>query len=64
MTLDHRGIWIPCGTCWGQRRLLTPDADGHLTPTPCPICLGVGERLLGGDEVPAPAEDDGGRAPR
>jgi hypothetical protein len=60
MTWHHHephgdGVWVPCATCWGQRRLLTASAGGGLVPTTCPGCLGVGERLAGGDQVPAPA---------
>jgi hypothetical protein len=51
---DAPGVWVPCATCWGQRRLLTAAADGGLVPTTCPGCLGVGERLADGDQVPAP----------
>ena len=46
-------VWITCATCWGQRQLLI-ESHGRLEPTPCPTCLGVGERLSGGDQVPAP----------
>ncbi len=53
-THDAAGVWVPCATCWGQRRLLTAAADGALVPTTCPGCLGVGERLAGSDQVPAP----------
>ena len=49
------GVWVTCATCWGQRRLLTASGGGAgLVPTTCPGCLGVGERLAGGDHVPAP----------
>ncbi|HMN99665.1 MAG TPA: hypothetical protein PKD59_09640 [Miltoncostaeaceae bacterium] len=51
---DGDARWVPCGTCWGQRRLWSPDADGALHAEACPTCLGLGERLLGGDQVPAP----------
>jgi hypothetical protein len=54
-THDAAGVWAPCATCWGQRRLLTPCADGGLVPSTCPACLGVGERLADGDQVPAAA---------
>lgn len=46
------GVWVSCATCWGQRRLLTPSPDGGLVPSTCPGCLGVGERLADGDQVP------------
>ena len=56
-------IWIPCPTCWGQRRILEPDrAPGApragLVARPCPGCLGVGE-VIGGEPPPAaePAEE-------
>lgn len=33
----------PCGHCWGQRRILTPAANGEgLVPVPCPACGGTG----------------------
>lgn len=54
----HEGhdVWIPCGTCWGQRTVFTTSAEhGGLTPGACPGCLGVGERLTGGDHVPTAA---------
>jgi hypothetical protein len=38
-------VWVTCATCWGQRRLLTPGPEGELTPSLCPSCLGIGERL-------------------
>ena len=51
----HDGVWTPCGTCWGQRRLYRASAEGgRLTAHTCPTCMGVGERLSGGDQVPAP----------
>jgi hypothetical protein len=51
---DDHIVWIPCGTCWGQRTLFTTSAErGRLVPSACPGCLGVGERLVGGDHVPA-----------
>jgi hypothetical protein len=49
----HDPVWITCATCWGQRRLLTA-SSGRLEPITCPSCLGIGERLSGGDQVPAP----------
>jgi hypothetical protein len=54
---EHRadGVWVPCATCWGQRRLLTARAGGGLVARTCPGCMGVGERLADGDHVPAPA---------
>ena len=52
---DSAGVWAPCATCWGQRRLLTACADGGLVPSACPACLGVGERLADGDQVVAAA---------
>ena len=54
-THDAAGVWTPCGTCWGQRRLLTVGADGSLFPGICPACLGVGERLADVDQLPAAA---------
>lgn len=52
---DHDGVWVPCGTCWGQRRLYVAPADGgRLAARTCPSCMGLGERLSGGDQVPAP----------
>jgi hypothetical protein len=41
-------VWLPCPTCWGQRRILevVPAANGEgdlLVPRSCPGCLGVGE---------------------
>lgn len=48
------GVWVPCATCWGQRRLLTASGGGGLVPTTCPACLGLGERLADGGGVPAP----------
>lgn len=34
---------IPCPTCWGQRRVWTPAANGEgLIPTICHPCLGTG----------------------
>jgi hypothetical protein len=50
----HDPVWITCATCWGQRQLLTASPGRRLEPIPCPSCLGVGERLSGGDQVPAP----------
>ncbi len=52
--MDHDGVWAPCGTCWGQRRVWSEDAAGALRAEACPTCLGLGERLHGGDQVPAP----------
>jgi hypothetical protein len=52
--MEHDGVWVPCGTCWGQRRLWSEDLAGALRAAPCPVCLGLGERLQGGDPVPAP----------
>jgi hypothetical protein len=42
--------WLPCPTCWGQRRILTrvhaPNGEGAmLVAGTCPGCLGVGEVL-------------------
>jgi hypothetical protein len=54
----HEGhdVWIPCGTCWGQRTVFTTSAEhGGLTPGACPGCLGVGERLSDGGHVPSTA---------
>ena len=39
-------IWIPCPTCWGQRRIYEDRNGDGLTPCTCPSCLGVGERLI------------------
>ena len=51
---EHEGVWVPCGTCWGQRRLYAVAAGtGDLVPHACPSCMGVGERLVGGDHAPA-----------
>jgi hypothetical protein len=41
-------VWVPCPTCWGQRRILelvaAPNGEGGLLlPRTCPGCLGVGE---------------------
>lgn len=53
---DRDGVWIPCGTCWGQRRLYREAAgSGRLVAHTCPSCMGVGERLADGDQVPARA---------
>ena len=53
---ERRVVWIPCGTCWGQRRLFTATAGtGRLVPHTCPSCMGLGERLADGDPTPAPA---------
>lgn len=42
-------IWVPCATCWGQRRIYeNPNGEG-LVPCTCPTCLGLGERLAGID---------------
>jgi hypothetical protein len=39
------GVWEPCATCWGQRRILSPAGNGEgLVPVTCPGCFGVGER--------------------
>ncbi len=58
-TSEHRDddlVWVPCGTCWGQRTLFTPTPDrGGLIASACPSCMGMGERLAGGDHIPAPA---------
>ncbi len=37
-------IWVPCGTCWGQRRLYEDRNGEGLVPCVCPGCLGIGER--------------------
>jgi hypothetical protein len=50
---DGDAHWVPCGTCWGQRRLWSPAPDGALRADTCPSCLGLGELLHGGDQVPA-----------
>jgi len=52
--IESRSVWIPCGTCWGQRRLFTATAGtGRLVPHTCPTCMGVGERLTDGDHSAA-----------
>lgn len=34
---------VPCGHCWGQRRILRPAANGEgLVPQPCDPCGGTG----------------------
>jgi hypothetical protein len=43
-------VWVPCPTCWGQRRILelvaVGNGDGNrLVARSCPGCLGVGEVL-------------------
>lgn len=45
----HTGpaIWIPCPTCWGQRRIFEDCNGDGLTPHACPSCLGLGEQLAG-----------------
>ena len=53
LSSDHGAVWVPCGTCWGQRRLYSTAPDGGLVPHSCPSCIGLGERLVGGDQVPA-----------
>jgi hypothetical protein len=37
--------WRPCGTCWGQRRILEPVPGRRhaYTPVTCPRCVGIGE---------------------
>ena len=35
---EAQAIWRPCGTCWGQRRILI----GGVFQT-CMTCLGIGE---------------------
>lgn len=50
--------WIPCPTCWGQRRILEPDRTPGagrraLVAQTCPRCLGVGEVMEGGALAPA-----------
>lgn len=37
--------WAPCGTCWGQRKLVTLGPGSQVIEETCPSCLGVGERL-------------------
>jgi hypothetical protein len=59
MTLDPRdavpvppeatptaGGWVPCGHCWGQGRILTPDPlePSGYTIGVCPWCVGVRAR--------------------
>jgi hypothetical protein len=50
VTIEHEETrtWVPCPTCWGQRRILTrveaPNGEGAiLVAGSCPGCLGVGE---------------------
>jgi hypothetical protein len=38
-------VWVPCGTCWGQRRIHSDRNGEGLVPHACPTCLGTGERL-------------------
>ena len=50
--------WIPCPTCWGQRRILEPDRApgapcGALVARACPGCLGIGEVVTGEPAPPA-----------
>jgi hypothetical protein len=35
-------VWVPCGTCWGQRRIFRFH-DGHYLRLTCPACLGLGD---------------------
>jgi len=39
-------VWVPCGTCWGQRRIYADRNGEGLVPHDCPGCLGTGERLV------------------
>lgn len=39
--------WVPCGTCWGQRKIVSLGPDESVCEEVCPSCLGVGERLQG-----------------
>ena len=39
-------VWVPCGTCWGQRRIHVDHNGEGLVPHACPGCLGTGERLV------------------
>lgn len=34
-------VWVPCGTCWGQGRILELDGSGRLRPSACPCCMGL-----------------------
>ena len=38
-------VWVPCATCWGQRRIVTIGHSGEARAQTCTTCLGVGERL-------------------
>ena len=50
-TASPAAVWIPCGTCWGQRRIYSnPNGEG-LVPHACPACLGTGEQLVVTGEV-------------
>ncbi len=49
------GVWVPCGTCWGQRKVYRATGDGVLAAHTCHSCMGLGERLTGGDQVHAQA---------
>jgi hypothetical protein len=40
-------IWIPCPSCWGQRRIFEDRNGDGLTPCTCPGCLGLGEQIAG-----------------
>ena len=39
-------VWVPCGTCWGQRRIYSDRNGEGLVPHACPTCLGTGELLV------------------
>lgn len=41
---EHELVWIPCGTCWGQRRLFVETPLGY-DEVNCPGCGGMGEVL-------------------
>ncbi len=42
-------VWTPCPTCWGQRRIFEDRNGEGLVPCTCPVCLGVGERIVCAD---------------
>ena len=50
-TAAPSAIWIPCGTCWGQRRIHVDHNGEGLVPHACPTCLGTGERLVAAGTV-------------
>ncbi len=38
-------VWVPCASCWGQRRQFVQDARGRWWGRDCPRCEGSGEVL-------------------